>query len=544
MLEPCMIAIESATTRCNHSMPSVNNDINNISNKSGHRKNTKAIKNMQIALGDMKVQLAMSDIAVCLDILDDFNNNEPLLEFSPPGVSVVKKVSSSSTPQSVVRNCVDVHSKSFGCLLIDDMTPNHRIELAHAVMHDLCYSRDDGYTKLHNHQSSLPPDGMATPPNKNEKLGTLLGNGVYTSIAVKDMHLYDMRAPQDYRTVFGTSLSSHTTTPPPPPTTNNISQTDGTKPLTKFELLQLAGSEQKIINWQFHVIEVAWHPAFVAKLHSCIRSIKQAQKEKIQYSGLASPQLTRSSSLTSTASSTTTNATTSSFHIRQQSTTTTTSSSSASTPSSKDSHHRTTTIISSAAEGGKIMLDVTVGISAIKFRLDKEMEERSLLCFTMKEMACRFRRSLSDAQHQSQKEELGAWLEGSIGAIHVEDVCSTHTLYRDMISTHRSSLSSLARFSYKNAVMLANHHNSKASSSNENKDREVDEEEVGIEEGCNLLSLSLSSMKFVYLQQFWLEIVDYVSEGILGDAVNGTLRSASDWMAQQVATKTAIKVNT
>lgn len=43
-------------------------------------------------------------------------------------------------------------------------------------------------------------------------------------------------------------------------------------------------------------------------------------------------------------------------------------------------------------------------------------------------------------------------------------------------------------------------------------------------------------------KRYCLELLDYVFEGILGDAVWGTLRTAGNFLKQSVASKTAIEV--
>ena len=73
-------------------------------------------------------------------------------------------------------------------------------------------------------------------------------------------------------------------------------------------------------------------------------------------------------------------------------------------------------------------------------------------------------------------------------------------------------------------------------------DGDVEEESLSSRPDA-VLSVRLAPMRFVYLQQFWLEIIDYVFEGILGDAIYGTVRSANAFLEQSVASKTAFSVD-
>ena len=81
--------------------------------------------------------------------------------------------------------------------------------------------------------------------------------------------------------------------------------------------------------------------------------------------------------------------------------------------------------------------------------------------------------------------------KGELGDLTADDVCSPETLYKHVLGIEPgSAASSLVAFSY--APFEGEH---------------------GEDKPDNVINLRMSPMEFVYLQQFWLEIIDYVNEG-------------------------------
>ena len=62
-------------------------------------------------------------------------------------------------------------------------------------------------------------------------------------------------------------------------------------------------------------------------------------------------------------------------------------------------------------------------------------------------------------------------------------------------------------------------------------------------EADNLMELDVGPLQIVYYQQYGLEIIDYVCEGVLSDAITGAVRSADAFVRQSQGAKTGFSLN-
>jgi hypothetical protein len=112
-------------------------------------------------------------------------------------------------------------------------------------------------------------------------------------------------------------------------------------------------------------------------------------------------------------------------------------------------------------------------------------------------------------------------IEGSSTNLVVSDLRPVSTRYRTVLGGS-GSVSGRDLVSFK-AIMFPPH--------------------VAATRGCNMsLQVSLNSVHVVYLQQLWMEVIDYFLNGVLGALVLQSLQSAGDFVAARAADRNSLDV--
>jgi hypothetical protein len=57
----------------------------------------------------------------------------------------------------------------------------------------------------------------------------------------------------------------------------------------------------------------------------------------------------------------------------------------------------------------------------------------------------------------------------------------------------------------------------------------------------NLVEVDVGRVRIVYFNQYWLELIDYLCEGVLGEAITGTIKTADALVRQRVGSNTAFR---
>ena len=268
-----------------------------------------------------------------------------------------------------------------------------------------------------------------------------------------------------------------------------------------------ARAGERIILCAVDVIDASWHPALVARLQHCLKSVDTTSE----------PAGTAPTSITSAGSSEKNEA------------------------GGLATGRPATSAVATSAVDSHLALSVMITLRTLRLRLDKETEARSLMSLTVCDASVHYRKW---EEFVAEDGGGGTIVEGRLGNLVATDACSPSTLYPEILGLYahkeedlggakdeseegaNAAQADLVRFTYTTVALRG------AASAD------------AAPAGCNLLALSVGPVQLVYLQQFILETLDYAFEGILGDAVWGSLAKAGALLRESlVATKTAFSVD-
>jgi hypothetical protein len=137
-----------------------------------------------------------------------------------------------------------------------------------------------------------------------------------------------------------------------------------------------------------------------------------------------------------------------------------------------------------------VKYQIHFSMRSLSISCNKERERRKLLRFATTDTAFKYIKYTDETTHCS----------GTLGNLSGNDLTvSEDGLYKEIFGLMDESSSSLVEFSFDT----------------------YDPEALGFPGYNSLLRLNFSPMRFVYTQQLWLEVIDYLFEGMLGDAVLG-----------------------
>ena len=165
-------------------------------------------------------------------------------------------------------------------------------------------------------------------------------------------------------------------------------------------------------------------------------------------------------------------------------------------------------------------------LSKLRVRFNKESRYRRLITAEMDQ---------THLCYSTKKFGGGVRADASVGNLYLIDSAAARgdTLYGRILGlkTDLPGTSSLWRIKYETFPRLMGSVERRAPPSDTELTSVVIDNEKGSIHGCDTsVELAFSPMRFVYLQQLWLEITDYFFEGILGYEVWGKLRPSEEEM--------------
>jgi hypothetical protein len=288
-------------------------------------------------------------------------------------------------------------------------------------------------------------------------------------------------------------------------------------PLLAVNLLRFSSGTQQV-SIRLNVLEAAWHPTLVRRLHRCYLAFlsqskrQHARKDKIDVASLT---VTETSEQCPPGK-----------RVR-------------STDGSEDN-------LLSSPSNVRAALEVNVSIVALRLRLDKESEQRALLWVTLRSARLHyFNQEQQAAEGLLLKDQAITRVYGSLASLDAEDAISEDTLYRtvfglDPYAPNQGGHPDLITFSYKSANCRKERAPGQSSSST--SDLNGEDTRIGYEAesdaednaGCNMAILAVAPVRIVFLQQFALECVDYLLAGMLGAAVSGGIARAKTFVKDKL----------
>ena len=297
--------------------------------------------------------------------------------------------------------------------------------------------------------------------------------------------------------------------------TSNASQ----DPLLAVSLLRFADGTRRL-SLRLNVLEAAWHPTLVRRLHHCFLAFLVQTKGRRN--------CTESTDVANCRATETEEHSMPGVEVGDD-----------------------TDPPSSSSSTAGAALEVNVSIVALRLRLDKEAEQRALLWVTLRRARLYyFNQKPESSERLLPKDQAMTRVFGSLASLDAEDAISKDTLYRtvfglDPRTVSHSSHTDLVRFSYISANRCGQGVSRRSPGSpsdptegdfESNPTRQGSETEGGLEDNaeCNMATLAVAPVRIVFLQQFALECVDYLVAGMLGTAVSGGIARAKNFVADKL----------